>query len=169
MGSNKDLSRVLNEWFDNKLFEIHTHIPGKIVSYSATERKAKVQPLIKIRDNNNDTFQIDPIDNVPVIFPSTAKFNLVFPLEKDDGCLLLFSEVSLGNYLNGKGNIVDADDSNRFELTDCICIPGLWGLKNTPTLTGVNNTDVFIKFNNSKIVMESGGSVKINNNLEVLI
>lgn len=148
-GSEKDLSRVLNEWLDNKLFEIHTCIPGKFVSYSSSERKAKVQPLVKPRDNKNDTFQIDPIDNVPVIFPGTNNFNLLFPISNGDGCLILFSETSIGNFLNGTGDVVDADDSNRFELTDCIAIPGLWGFKNIPSPT-------------NKIELNNAGKITIN-------
>ncbi len=155
MSSNKDINRALNEFIDTKFFELHTCIPGKIVSYEGhTTRKARVQPSIKLRDLKNNIYPIDPIDSVPVRFPSTSKFNLLFPLEKDDGCHLFFSEVSLGNYLNSNGQIIEADDATKFNLQDCICVPGLWTFKNAPTLTGINNNDMFLKFQNAQIQMK---------------
>jgi hypothetical protein len=134
MSTKKDINKALNEWLDSKFFDLHTCIPGRIETYLGhTERKARVQPLIKLRDSKNNLIQINPIDNVPVIFPSSGVFNILFPLKKGDGCLLLFSEASIGNYLANAANIVDADDSTRFSLTDCICLPGLWSFKNVPT------------------------------------
>jgi hypothetical protein len=85
------------------------------------------------------------------MFPSTKNFNMLFPLNKNDGCLLLFAESSIGNFLlNATNNAMDADDLNRFDLSDCICIPGLWSFKNLPTAPD-NNTDFWIQFQDSKI------------------
>jgi hypothetical protein len=177
---------IFDKYIDSILDDVHTILPGKIeLYYGHSQRKAKVKPLTKIRNSNNQLIDINPIDNVPVVFPSSSEFSMLFPLKKNDGVLLLFSESAIGEFLNGDGNrTVDTDDQRRFDLTDCIAIPGLWSLSAVPTIPE-NNNDFFILFGNAKIqinkntgyitltdgtnTIETGPtSVKINNNLEVL-
>ncbi len=147
-----NLSEVLNLFFANKTDGIHTILPGQIISYDGhSTRKAEVKPMVKLRNVHNQIIEIDPIKNVPVLFPSTKNFNFLFPLNKNDGCLLLFAESSIGNFLlNATNNATDADDLNRFDLSDCICIPGLWSFKNLP-IAPENDTDFWLQFQDSKI------------------
>ena len=158
----KDFVDIMNDWFDSRMDDIHTIIPGTIEKYEGhKERKATVKPLVKLRTNKELIIGIDPIENVPVIFPSTKTFNLLYPLKKGDGVLLLFSEVRIGNYLNSTIE-QEADDSSRFSLTDCIAIPGLWSFKNVPTPPPENDTDFFLKFQESKIqILDSTNEIKI--------
>jgi hypothetical protein len=148
----ENIVEVFNLWFSNKTDGIHTILPGQIVNYEGhTTRKAEVKPMVKLRNCHNQIIEIAPIKNVPVMFPSTKAFNLLFPLKKNDGCLLLFSESSIGNFLlNATNNAMEADDLNRFDLSDCICIPGLWSFKNLPDAPE-NDDDFFLTFQNSKI------------------
>lgn len=117
---------VLDAFVDSKLQGVHTAIPGSIVAYDKTQRKAVVKPLITMKTRNDEDVIIPPIQNVPVIFPSSSSFSLVFPLLPGDGCLILFSETGIGNFLNSQGQEVLADDVTRFSLTDAICLPGLF-------------------------------------------
>lgn len=144
---------VMDFWLQSKLDNIHTIIPGEIVKYEGhKERKAEVKPLIRPKTARNKTITIQPISNVPVIFPSSGKFNMLFPLEKGDGVMLLFSEAAIGEYLAGSG-VQDADNNVRFSLTDCIAIPGLWSFKNVPQAPA-NDTDFFLEYENAKIQIE---------------
>lgn len=150
---------VFNAWLDSHLERIHTAIPGKIESYSGhSDRKAKVKPLIKLKTSQGASLTIPPIENVPVIFPSSNTFNLLYPLKKGDNCLIVFSEVGIGNYLNGKGvNDVEPDDLSRFSLTDAICIPGLWPFSSTPS-----SVKATIEVDDSGNVSVDGGDIKLN-------
>lgn len=124
---------IFQAFVDSQFENVHTIIPGRIVRYDGHDtRRAEVQPLIKLRTRNGDDISIPPIQNVPVVFPSSSGFNLLFPLTRDDGCLILFSEAGIGNYLNSRGQEVEADDVSRFSLTDAICIPGLFPWRNVP-------------------------------------
>lgn len=182
---NDDIVTVFDTWLSAQLDNVHTCLPGEIVQYLGhSERKAKVQPLVKLKSTRGKILKIQPIENVPVIFPGSKKFRQTWPLEKGDGVLLMFSEASIGNFLQGAGE-QEADSSVRFSLTDCIAIPGLWSFKNVPTAPE-NDTDYFLEFENAKIQItantnfvkiEDGNSniietsllsVSINNNLEVL-
>lgn len=162
------LSDLFRKNNNNIFFNIHTIQPGKFITYYGhTQKKAKVQPLVKMKDNKNNNYQINPIDNVPVIFPCVSNFELKYPINKNDGCLLLFAENRIGNYLNSPGglkSIVEADDSNKFELTDCIAIPGLYSFANVPT----PDNKIEIDENNNFIIQTILGSIKIDSSGSIL-
>ena len=93
----KDIVEILDDWFDSRLTEIHTIIPGKIVEYYGhRERKAKVKPLVKLRTVNDSIVEIGEIENVPIVFTGSSDCNILYPLKKDDGVLLLFSDCHVG-------------------------------------------------------------------------
>ena len=132
---------ILDLFFRSKMEGIHTLIPGRIEEYKGHGRKeAKVKPMVKIKNKRGEDLTIPPIDNVPVMFPSAASAEFRFPLKKGDGCLILFSEVSIGNYLN---NTVESnpEDKSRFSLTDAICIPGLWSFNSVPVPESIIEID----------------------------
>ena len=171
MSKTKDVAEVFQNWFDDQAFNMHTILPGKFLSYEGhSTGKAKVQPLLKLRNRLNQIIQIEPIDDVPVIMPRVGNFELKFPIQNGDGCILLFSEASLGNFLNGKGNIVEADDLNRFDLTDCIAIPGLYGFSNTPSSTCSIEIDdlktITLLSNLGKVEIEDNGNITFNDGTE---
>lgn len=161
---------IFNQFFENKLNNIHTILPGQIEAYQGhTERKATVKPLVKLKTINNKLIQINPIDNVPVIFPSANSFNLLFPVNKGDGCLLLFSESPIGNYLNS-ANEQDANDLSRFSLTDCIAIVGLHSFKNVPEAqTSIEIGDdysITLETTLGKIKIETSGNITFDDGTE---
>lgn len=122
-----ELVDVLQRWMHTQHEGMHTAIPAKIVSYSGhAQRLARVQPLVRMQLDTGDLVEIPEIDNVPVVFPCTARSAIFFDLEPGDNVLLIFAEVGIGAYIDGDSTtIVDADDHSRFSLTDAIAIPGL--------------------------------------------
>lgn len=123
--------QITEDFIDSKLRHVHTMLPGKIVNYNEDQRKATVKLLIKLRTVEGELLSVLPIDNVPVVFPSGKNFSITWPLEKDDGVEVRFSEEGLGAFLNSKIE-VDGDSFARFALTDAICTPGLHSFKSIP-------------------------------------
>ena len=124
---------VFDSFFKSREECMHTCLPGRIESYLGhTIRKAVVKPLVKIKNKNGAIIDIPPISDVPVIFPSGNNFSLLWDIEKNDGCTLFFAETGIGNFLNSGGQVIDADDSSRFSLTDAICVPGLFPFSAVP-------------------------------------
>lgn len=148
-----NIAEVMNLWFSNKMDNVHTMLPGQIINYEGhTTRKAEVRIMIKLRSVHNEIIEIPPIKNVPVVFPSTKNFNMLFPLKKNDGCMLIFAESAIGDFLlNSNDTIIDTEDLNRFDLSDCVCIPGLFSFTNNPDVSTLNDTDFWLQFQNSKI------------------
>ena len=158
---------ILDGWFASRMRLVHTCIPGRIESYSGhTTRKAKVKISIQYRTVGGTILDVPPIDNVPIIFPGSGKFQLLFPLNKGDGVLIMFSEEGIGKFLKGVQD-VPSDNMARFSLTDAIAIPGLWPITNVPS-TPDNIIEVDA---NGKLVIDSGtkGAARVDDPIQITL
>jgi len=112
---------------------VNTCIPGIIVSFDATNQTASVQPAIKDRIQIDDaSYEITPdtLITAPVQFPVSIAAGLAFtiPVQKDDPCLLLFSQRALDNWQTTEGVSSAEDEAEMircFDKVDVICIPGV--------------------------------------------
>lgn len=180
----KGLSGVLDRWAQSLLEEIHTISIGKIVSYSGHKtRRAQVLPLVNPWLATGEVLRHKPIDNVPVVFPSTSTSGMILPVKSGDFVLLLFAENGIGGILDSKSaDPVDADGVTRFSYTDCIAVPGLWpfqqvfdaeipdgavGLFNGKTKVVLTDKDFSMIDGNGNTIESSGSKITINGNLEV--
>lgn len=165
---------IFDTWLRSRTDAIHTALPGEIVSYTGhQERKAKVQPLVNIRTSRNQILSLPTIDDVPVLLPGSNNFQFKFPIKRGDGVLLIFSESSIGSWLT-KGGQQDAQINDRFSLTDCIAIPGLWSFVDA---NSANNASSYIELDDQgKLIVTNGlgiielgtsGQVNINNHLTI--
>jgi hypothetical protein len=159
-----DLAQAVQDVIEQQLLDVHTLIPGRILEYEGHEtRKARVEISVNLPTGNGELITPPPIDNVPVIFPSVSTSSILLPVKKGDGCLLLFSEAGIGNFLLAD-KTVDADDYSRFDTTDCIAIPGLHSNLTLPeTDLAINNEDLIIyhkdnllKMSDDDITIEKG-------------
>jgi len=169
-----NLTETLQDFLKSRLDNIHTVIPGTFESYEGSaSRKASVKPMVKYRTPANEDIEMPIIENVPVVFPSSGNFNLLFPIQKGDGCLILFSETGIGNYLAGTGQIANADDQSKFSLTDAIAIPGLWTFSNSPqAVNSIELTDtgsLVITVNNKTMEFNSLGQINMLSGVESFV
>lgn len=85
--------------------EIHTCLPGEIVSFNPDTQTATVKGCIrnKVIDTDGNVTWIDPprILEVPVVFLQSQKngFSITYPVQAGDQCLLFFSERGYDNWL----------------------------------------------------------------------
>ena len=160
--------------------EIHTALPGTIVSFDSENGTATVKPNGKYRMANAKSLDYPKITDVPVIFPfsHTAGAGIAFPVGTGDGCLLIVSEVELDEWRTG----AESEGSLRFDLTSAVCVPGL--LKRGGKLISkacqcnavivsagdvrvmVSDTGVSIMSGNTKMTISDAG-VSISGNLKV--
>jgi len=152
----KDPYQIMIEFLDAYLQDVHTSIPGEIISYDAALRKATVKPLVKMKHWDGSDAEHQNITNVPVIFPSCGNFALLFPLQQGDSLLLCFSENGIGKYLKS-GTLSNADTLNRFSLNDCVALPGLH------SFAKVSKPSNYIEYTDQGAldIVTSKGSVKI--------
>lgn len=120
-----DLSRLLNEFFDYSMTDVHTAFPGVVVKYDAATRRADIQPSIKRKMPDGSFLELPIIPEAPVLFFGTKKYTVHIPLEKDDEVLIIATERALDAWKSKGGKGIEEKDTRRFELMDCIAIPGL--------------------------------------------
>lgn len=181
-----NLAGLLESWTQGLLEDIHTVSVGKIVKYYGhATRKAQVLPLINPWLSTGEVVKHKPIDDVVVVFPSTATAGVFLPVKPGDIVLLLFAEHGIGGFLGSRDATVavDADGVTKFAYTDCIAIPGIFpfqavfdgqvpgdaiGIANKGTKIIVKEESFELRDSSGNSVVSSSGKVTINGNLEIL-
>lgn len=104
--------------------QIHTCMPGKIISFDREKQTAKIQPCLKIKLSELDEPSVLPvIMDAPVFFPSCSGFCLTYDVSPGDYCLILFSERSIGAWMQN-GGVIDSS-ARTHDLSDAIVFCGI--------------------------------------------
>jgi len=152
-----DLSRLLQEAFECSMSDVHTALPGVVVSYDAATRRADIQPSLKRKMPGGKFLEFPVVPDVPVIFPRTKNCTIHFPLEKDDEVLLVVSERGTDIWKGKGGKGIEESDPRRFDLQDCFAIPGLQPVKfqdNPPDGLSIQYKDFKSNVIDDKAIME---------------
>ena len=116
-------ARVLERAFA----DVHTAMPGEIVSYDAAQQVADVRPLLRARvrleDGSFEQLELPVLPAVPIAFAGGGGFRETFPLAAGDGVLLVFAEAELESW-QVKGGVQDGT-ARRFHLADAVAFAGL--------------------------------------------
>jgi hypothetical protein len=121
----QNLTDFMREFLDYYFTQVHTSLPGVIVEYDASKRRATVQPSLKRRAGNKEYIAFPLLIDVPVQFPGTKKWAIHFPLEKDDEVAVFFSERALEAWKDMGQDGIEDPDPRRYDLCDAYCTPGL--------------------------------------------
>lgn len=149
-----------------QLSNIHTALPGEIISYDYTTQSASIQPLLNKVWSYGDPTPMPILENVPVIFPRAGGASLTFPVVSGDTCLLLFIERSVDLWKTSGGQ-VSPDDPRKFNLSDGVAIMGLSPFSETSQAT--NNEDLLLTYNGSSFRIKASGDVVIETSSTVAI
>lgn len=124
MNSMNECMKNFRGVVNGEISQIHTALPGRILSYDASSNRAQVQPVGKYQVEDGRALDYPVIANVPIQFPCGmgGKAGITFPIRAGDGCLLVFSESNLDDFLSGG----ESEDNRHFDLTDAVAIPGLY-------------------------------------------
>lgn len=155
----------------NELNDVHTAVPGKIVSFDVNTGLATVLPAMKYKKPDGTTMDYPQITGVPVMFPQGygKAATLAFPVKAGDGCLIIAAENSIDYWLYGQ----ETDTSLPFDMTNAICIPGLFSTANADVKQACNENAIVVNCDGSKIVLKNGSiqitalNITVNGNLEV--
>ncbi|WP_196595252.1 Gp138 family membrane-puncturing spike protein [Pectinatus frisingensis] len=149
--NNNQIQIAIEQSITNQINKINTAIAGTILSYASG--RATVQPQGTKQYEDGRTLSYPTIYNVPIIFPTGDGGNagITFPIKAGDGCLLIFSQDNMQTFLSK----TKTDDQRHFQLSDAICIPGMYTDKFAAMET--NADDVTLSNSGSKVTLGSGG------------
>lgn len=159
------IQELLKAAFDHEIANIHTALPGHIVKYDPKLQKAEVMPDIQKKYYNGKVTDMPIITNVPIVFPRSSEAFIKFPLKKNDGVLLIFSERALERWLS-VGGIVEPGSNRKFDISDCIAIPGLYSFANP---IDDDSDNFIIKYKEGAFVINPDNKMAFGNNEEELI
>lgn len=128
------LEELIELIVEQRVSYLHTSLPAKVVTFTAAENKASVQPLIKDSfvddDGNNVAEDLPVISDVPIHYPrgDGGNFSMTWPLQPDDIVMLVFTERSMDRWIGGDDptQSVDPTDLRKHQLSDCWAVPGVY-------------------------------------------
>lgn len=155
MQTANEQKTIVKSWINDKVSQVHTAMPGQIVSYSPGSNRASIQPTGSYKTNDGRNISYPIIHNVPLQFPMGCggKSGVTFPISAGDGCMIIFAESQTDDYVaKGKG---DSSDLRRHSLNDAMAIPGLYSGSAPSNVSNAN--DVSIVNGGSSMQLGAGG------------
>lgn len=166
----QEFVQQIKDTVQEALQDVHTAIPAKIVSINASSGLATVQPTIKKMLDNGSSMDFPQISGVPIVVSQGANqlVSIAVPVKAGDSCLLIISEQSLEYWLYGR----ETDTTLLFDITNAICIPGLFQKPPDTFFDACNSNSVIIDAGTTRLsVGTSGisviGSLTVNGDLKV--
>ena len=142
---------------DGRQAQIHTTMPGIVVSYNAATMTAVVQPALQgirtLKDGTRQPVTISPIHDVPVHFPGGGGHLFTFPVAKGDECLIMFAERSIDNW-HQHGGVQQPSDWRMHDINDAFALVGTRSQPSVPGSVSANTVQMrsddgltYIEFN----------------------
>lgn len=123
-------------------YDIHTTLPGTVVAFDPESGMATVKPEGTVAMKNGKRLKYPSIVKVPVVFPRGKDTIIAYPIKAGDGCLILICENDLKPWMShGK----ETDSDMKFDLTNAVCIPGLYSDGNEIIEKAVEENSIIIK------------------------
>lgn len=131
-------------------YDMHTALPGTISAFDPATGMATVRPEGTVAMKNGKRLKYPSIVKVPVVFPQAGGQDTViaFPVKPGDGCLVIICENDLKPWMShGK----ETESDMKFDLTNAVCIPGLFSEGNEAVQKAVEEDAIIIR--NKKMEM----------------
>lgn len=125
-------------------YDMHTALPGTISEFDPASGMATVKPEGSVAMKNGKRLKYPSIVRVPVVFPQAGGQDTViaYPVKPGDGCLVIICENDLKPWMShGK----ETESDMKFDLTNAVCIPGLFSEGNSALQKAADEKAVIIK------------------------
>lgn len=151
----QEFAQQVEETAKAAITEIHTALPGEIVSFNPGSGTATVKPVGRYVTPDGAQLSYPNITEVPVVFPfcQTSGIGMVFPVKPKDSCMIIISEVELDEWRSG----AKSNASLRFDLTSAMCIPGLLEGGSDLTKEANSKNAAVIAAGDTKLVVSGNG------------
>jgi hypothetical protein len=111
---------------DARMSDVHTAMPGEVISFDASLQTIEVQPMIKnviVGEEGEQEESYPRLYNVPVVYPRTSAIVVAFPLKAGDIVTLIFNEWPIDAFRE-KGKETHPIDLERHGFGGAIALPG---------------------------------------------
>lgn len=164
----------VQELIRKHLKKMHTAVPGKVVKYYPERGMCDVLPVMQYKKPNGEWIDYPELKDVPVWWPQTfgQESTIVYPIKKDDEVLVLLMERPIDYWLFGQ----QTEQDLMFDLSEAICIPGLFAKPNKLAKTAqdeeaiiIQRKDTFVKIKEKEIELNSEETVVVNAKKDITV
>ena len=167
MSGRGEFAEQVKETINATLTQVHTCVPGKIVSFDGSTCQATVLPSMKIKTPKGEMMDYPQITGVPVVFPqcSAQVATIAYPVKAGDGCLILFAEQALDKFLY--------DRDTGTDLSNAVAIVGIFAQGNSVRAEAASSNAIIVDVKGTRVKVQSGlvqidaAAVNINGNVTI--
>src|SRR5690348_9049940 len=95
-------AEIISAAIESRLLDLHTCLPGKVVTFDPTSQSVHVLPVVKRAIDSYDGElvheELPIIHNVPIAFPGGGGYVMRFPIRTGDHVWLMFSEAAMSQW-----------------------------------------------------------------------
>lgn len=107
--------------------DLRVAIPGIIVDFNEATVTATVRPAIREmmtnRKGNRVSVNLPDLPDVPVIMPHSGGYNISFPVQAGDECLVIFADMCIDAWWQS-GGVQNQIEQRRHDLSDAFAVLG---------------------------------------------
>lgn len=123
------LAQVVTAALEGHTNDVHTATIGRVTAYRPATQRADIEVCVA-RPLQNPQEEVvyeavGTLPDVPVLFPRTKKYSLVFPLDVGDTVLLVYCESSIAEWRTG-ARTGEPADTRRHSSGYPVAIPGVF-------------------------------------------
>lgn len=125
-------SALIDDWLEDRIHDIHTCQPAEVIDivdgsdvdhFNPNDRTVTIRLGVR-RDIKGKSKKIAPILYVPVVYPASKNFGMVWPIKVGDTGVAVFSETSIDRWWKSSGNkSVNPRDLRMHDYSDAFFIP----------------------------------------------
>lgn len=168
MADNRSrLETAIQAGIDTALKEVHTCLPGEIISFDPATQLANIQLLIK-RKQSGKLVNIAVLQDVPIRYMASKKFSMTFPLEEGDEVEVKFAERSIDVWLEN-GGIQNPDDRRKHSFSDAYATPMLYSQQKKIENFDPDNLQIRTADGLSLITLTAAGEIQLNGDTNSIV
>ena len=145
----QEVTQGMKNLMADTIRDVHTAVPGTIVSFDPDKVEATVQPTAKFRKPDGTQIDFPQIHEVPVFFPQAVgqKVTITWHVEPGDEVTIFFLEQALDQWRTG----AEAKTELRFDLQNAFCMTGLAPKPNPLVRRAHDNESIIIQRDKSYV------------------
>jgi hypothetical protein len=138
----------------DKLRDVHTMIPGRIVTFDPDKCEASILPFGKFKKPDGSMMDYPQLNEVPcyIMQGSEQTATVVFPIKPGDECIVLFSEQALDTWRTKAASNTDL----KFDLSNASAIVGMFSKPNPLVKEACADNSLIIEKDGERVRLKKG-------------
>jgi hypothetical protein len=139
----QEFTQGMKDLMADTIRDVHTAVPGKIVTFDPEKCEATILPTAKFRKPDGSMIDFPKIHEVPVFFPQAVAQDVTFcwHIEPDDEVIIFFTEQALDQWRTG----AESNTELRFDLQNAFAMTGFFKDANPHVKRAAENKSIIIQ------------------------